>query len=510
MNLAGILSQTAQKNRDKPSICFENKMYTYRDLDTNVQKYCSMLAALGVKADDRVAIQLPKTMEFVFFELAIMSLGGVVLPLNSDYTADEISYFLSDSGSSFFVTDVQRLQRSQNLVETLSGLNTLLVDGDDHQRFKNIRTELDKASGDFQRSYPRGEDDLAMIIYTSGTTGRSKGAMLSHRNLVSNTMALHEAWEWSSADVLLHVLPLFHVHGLFVALHGALNAGATVIMHEKFDPVRTWKTLESEKCTMLMGVPTIYQRLMYQWEQHEPKPDLSSVRVFISGSAPLSENLFNRFEEATGFRILERYGMTEAGMIASNPIAPEKRKAKSVGYPLPGVEIRIVSGMQTDAEPGEIGEVWIRGHSVFKGYWQMPEKTRDSFNDNWFKTGDLGFQDPKDSNRLHLVGRSKELIISGGYNVYPKEIEDALETHDQVQEAAVVGVADDDFGEKVVAFVVPKNNTDPLSQDLILFCKQRLAGYKCPKVMVKLDALPRNAMGKIQKNVLVQEFHETV
>jgi len=506
MNLAWIISETARRYGDKSAIIFENQSYTYNDVDNRVRHYSALLDRLGVRSGDRVAIQLPKRMEFIFLELAIMSVGGVVLPLNSDYQAEEIRYFLSDSGSHLFFTDSQRFERSKEVLDELRQVATVLVDPADEALSMSLKTELDKTDPNFERVYKTAGEDLAMILYTSGTTGKPKGAMLSHTNLISNMTALHKIWNWSDSDILLHVLPLFHVHGLFVALHGGLYAGATIIMHERFDPIKTWKAIEKEKCTILMGVPTIYHRLLDQWQLMKPRTDLSSMRVFISGSAPLLETLFNHFEQATGFRILERYGMTEAQMVASNPIEPAGRKAKSVGYPLPGVEVRVVSDRHDDVVPRDVGEVWIQGDNVFKGYWQMPEKTADSFEDKWFKTGDLGFQDPMDDRRLYIVGRSKELIISGGYNVYPKEIEDVLESHHAVKEAAVAGLPDEDFGEKVAAFVVMKADGQTSSEDLILFCKERLAGYKCPKIVFKMDALPRNAMGKIEKNALIEKF----
>jgi len=509
MNLAKILARKAQSCGDKRAILFETTAFTYAEVDEQIERYASMLKALGVAPGDRVALQLPKRMEFIFLELAVMSVGGVVLPLNADYKADELHYFLSDSGSSLLITDLLRFERCKSILVMFSDLEIILVDNVGSRGCLILQETLTRGDKDFKRKYPSGGDDPAMIIYTSGTTGRSKGAVLSHRNLIANMEALHAVWEWSDKDVLLHVLPLFHVHGLFVALHGGLYAGASIIMHDRFDPPRTWQAIQSHKCTMLMGVPTIYKRLIQQWDLLNPKPDLSSMRVFISGSAPLLENLFNRFEDKTGFRILERYGMTEAGMIASNPIQAERRKARSVGYPLPGTDVRIVSDNRIDVEAGQVGEVWIRGDSVFKGYWKMPEKTAESFDVEWFKTGDLGYQDPEDANRLYLVGRSKELIISGGYNVYPKEIEDVLETHEAVKEAAVVGVPDEDFGEKVVAFVALGEKVNVSPEELIRHCKDRLASYKCPKHIVKIDALPRNAMGKLQKNVLQKAFGES-
>lgn len=508
MNVSQQLSLVAARRRDKPAVAFEGTVYTYGGLDREVTRYAAMLAHIGVKAGDRVAIQLPKRMEFIFLELASLSLGAIALPLNADYKPEEVHYFLSDSRSGFFFTDRERFVRAENALRSLPELRTLLVDSSDAGRAESMSGELERPDPQFERTHPAGDDDVAMIIYTSGTTGRSKGAMLTHRNLASNMDALHEIWEWSADDTLLHVLPLFHVHGLFVALHGGLNAGATMIMHEKFDPPRVWESIEKERCTVLMGVPTMYQRLLAEWERMERKPELGSMRLFVSGSAPLLETLFSRFERETGFRILERYGMTEAGMIASNPAELSGRKARSVGYPLPGVEIRVVSPAGEDVPSPEVGEVWIRGNNVFKGYWGMPEKTAESFVQGWFKTGDLGYLDAEDGNRLYLVGRAKELIITGGYNVYPKEIEDVLESHDAVREAAVVGLPDDDLGERVTAAVSLKGATDVSGEEIIRFCKERLAGYKCPKQVFILDVLPRNAMGKLQKNVLAARLAE--
>ncbi len=507
MNLARKLSDVAKQHGAKPAIIFEGVVYTYDDLEKQVQHYSALLHRLGVNVGDRVAIQLSKRMEFIFLHLAIMSVGGITLPLNPDYRPDEVEYFLTDSRSSLFFIDKDRFSRARGMLQKLTDLRTVVADSDGETEGLSLSSELEKTNPQFTREYPSGGDQVAVICYTSGTTGKSKGAMLTHKNLIANMMALHQVWEWSDRDVLLHVLPLFHVHGLFVALQGALNAGATMIMHEKFDPARSWKTLDEAKCTLLMGVPTMYQRMMNEWDRIEKKPDLKTMRLFVAGSAPLLENQFNRFERQTGFRILERYGMTETGMIASNTIDLAGRKAKSVGYPLPGIEIRVMDGNGKDVAPGEIGEVWLRGDNVFKGYWEMREKTRESFQDDWFKTGDLGYQDAQDGNRLYLVGRSKELIITGGYNVYPKEIEDVLEGYEAVNEAAVIGIPDDDFGERVVAVVAAVQNArDMSSNEIVRFCKDRLAGYKCPKQVFFIDQLPRNAMGKLQKNVLTEKY----
>lgn len=507
MNLARQLSSKAQECGKKPAVIFEGTVYTYEELDRQVRRYCKVLERLGVRVGDRVAIQMPKRMEFIFLELAILTLGGVALPLNSDYTDGEIEYFLSDSGSSLFFTDASRFAKARRVLNTLGKLRTIVVDSTREHDAVSLPDALENVDDTYDRIYPTGDEDTAIICYTSGTTGRSKGALITHRNLVSNTAALHETWQWSDRDVLLHVLPLFHVHGLFVALHGGLNAGATIIMHERFDPIRTWKTIEEERCTMLMGVPTMYQRLLNAWAQMDREPDLTSMRLFVSGSAPLLESLFDRFASTTGFRILERYGMTEAGMIASNPLESSGRKAKSVGYPLPGVEIRIGTSSGEDVPPGEVGEVLIRGENVFKGYWGMPEKTTDSFIEGWFKSGDLGYRDREDAGRLYLVGRQKELIITGGYNVYPKEVENLLESHEKVRESAVIGLPDDDFGECVTAVVALESSVPAVTpESLVEFCRAHLAGYKCPKKVIVVDTLPRNAMGKLQKGALIERF----
>jgi malonyl-CoA/methylmalonyl-CoA synthetase len=509
VNLAKLLAETARKHAGKPAVVFEGTSYTFRAFDREVERYTAMLQALGVRKGDRVAVQLPKRMEVLFLHFAILSAGAITLPLNPSFRAEEVEYFLSDSGSSLFVTDEHRFASAEKAVRGLRKVRTLLADGAGREGTGSLARTLARTPKGFPRAYPAGGDDVALLCYTSGTTGRSKGAMITHRNLIANMLALAAAWEWTADDVLLHALPLFHVHGLNVAAQGSLYAGSTLVMHETFEAGRAWRALEEERCTLFMGVPTMYQRLMNEWDKREKKPDLSAMRVFISGSAPLSDNLFHRFETATGFRILERYGMTETGMNASNRIDPAGRKAKSVGYSLAGVTIRVVGDDGSDVPPGDVGEVWIRGDNVFRGYWGMPEKTKESFVEGWFRSGDLGFQDPKDRGRLYLVGRAKELIITGGYNVYPKEVENVLESHEAVQESAATGLPDEDFGEKVVAVVVLKEGAGSLLPEaLIEYCKSRLASYKCPRQIAIVEGLPRNAMGKIQKNRIPRIFLE--
>ena len=507
MNLARLLSETASRHHGKPAVIFEGTSHSYSAFDRQVERYASMLQAEGIGKGSRVAVQLTKRMEFLYLHLAALSVGAITLPLNPEYREAEVGYFLSDSGSSLFVTDEERFRRAAGAFGNLKGVRALLVDGAVVDGAGSLPDRLACAPSRFQRTYPTGGDDVAMICYTSGTTGRSKGAMITHRNLVANMLALSQAWEWTEKDVLLHVLPLFHVHGLNVATHGSLYAGSTIVMHGKFEPRRAWEALEKERCTLLMAVPTIYQRLMGEWGKLERKPALRGMRVFISGSAPLADNLFHRFERETGFRILERYGMTETGMITSNPIDPAHRVAKSVGGPLPGVRIRVVGSGGEDVRMGEVGEVWIRGDNVFRGYWGMPDKTRESFVEGWFRSGDLGYRDPSDGGRLYLVGRAKELIISGGYNVYPKEVENVIESHEAVKESAVVGLPDEEFGEKVAAAVVLEDGRGFVAPEVLAaHCKERLASYKCPREIAVVPELPRNAMGKVLKNQIVEEF----
>ncbi len=510
MNLAKLLADVGARDPEKTAVRFEGRPVTYGRFWEAVRLHAGALADLGVRPGDRVALQLSKRLDFLYLHLGVLSLGAITLPLNADYKPEEVEYFLRDSGSALFVSDPERLLRAEAVLRDLPGTKPVCVDPEGPSWAQPLPAALGRVPGSFRPEYPAGDDDVAVICYTSGTTGRSKGAMITHRNLVANLLDLHEIWRWSESDVLLHVLPLFHVHGLMVAAQGALHAGATLVMHERFDPARAWDAIEADRCTVLMAVPTIYQRLMAEWDRRPRKPDLSTMRVFLSGSAPLSENLFRRFEAATGHRILERYGMTEAGMIASNPYEPERRIPGSVGYPLPSVAIRVCDDQGRDVPPGQIGEVWVQGPNVFKGYWRMPEKTREALVDGWLRSGDLGYQDPGDGGRLYLKGRAKELIITGGYNVYPKEVELVLETHPAVRECAVVGVPDEEFGERVTAVVVPKPDVPPPApEELIALCKAKLAGYKCPKRVFLAEELPRNAMGKVQKNRLVERYGDS-
>jgi malonyl-CoA/methylmalonyl-CoA synthetase len=460
MNLYDLLAGHFPADRSKP--CFllpDGGAISYGELEAGAARVAGRLTADGVRPGDRVALQAEKSAETIMIYLGVLKAGAVYLPLNSAYTAAEVDYFLGDAEPATFIIDPPAWVREA------------------------------EAHAPLTRTVPRAADDLASLIYTSGTTGRSKGAMLSHGNLAANALALHEAWGFTPDDVLLHALPIFHVHGLFVALHCALLSGCPMVWLPKFSDDEVLAGLD--RSTVMMGVPTFYTRLLANPGFTKAKAD--RVRLFISGSAPLLPSTFAEFEERTGQRILERYGMSEAVIITTNPLKGE-RIAGSVGYPLPGVDLRIGGGEET-------GVIEIRGPSVFSGYWRMPEKTAEEFTDDgFFITGDVGRRDP--DGRVWISGRAKDLIISGGYNVYPKEVELVLDELPGVVESAVIGVPHPDFGEGVVAVVMGEGD----EAALIAEARGQLAAYKAPKRVVFVDELPRNTMGKVQKNVLRERY----
>ena len=474
---------------------------TYAELGELVNQTASYLHHLGVLPGDRVAIQLSKSLEFILLHLAAIRLGAISLPLNLAYPADELKYFLSDSGSKVFFTLTSEREKIHSILPDLPELKQCIFLDPTHpnefqSEINNYHAPITNSQLPFIDSMPFNPNDTAVIIYTSGTTGRPKGAEITHGNLTSNLQALDEAWGWQAEDVLLHVLPIFHVHGLFVALHGALHAGATTLMMREFQAERTLELLANGTCTVFMAVPTIHKRLL---DVHNAdRFNLSRVRLITSGSDRLPDEVFTGFQKTFGYTLLERYGMTETGMNCSNPLRGERRIG-SVGKPLPGVQVRIVESETDSILPaGEIGDVQLRGPNVFKGYWQQPEKTSDSFSaDGWFKTGDLGFLEA--DGYLTLCGRSKDLIISGGLNIYPPEVERVLMEHPAVEACAVIGCPDPEWGEKVTAVVVLRRTESVPAEELIRFCRERLAPYKSPKSIVFREGLPRNAMGKVQK-----------
>lgn len=493
MNLADRIKLSCLKYSEK-QFFFEDELITYSQLWERASKVRKSLESLGVQPGDRIALQLPKCLEFLYVHLANLQLGSITVPLNPSYTQDEISYFLSDSGAKIFITIPDHVDFAQPGSIHFPELQAVIVVGTS-EKAMSFSTLLSSDASD--APFPAQSEDTALIIYTSGTTGRSKGAMLSHKNLLFNLEALHTSWGHSDQDVLLHVLPIFHIHGLLVAFHGALHAGMKIVMRSRFDPIDVLTSIQNYQCTVFMGVPTMYHRLL---QVNNPESfNLDSMRLWVSGSAPLSTTTLKRFEQVFKHSILERYGMSETGMNVSNPLNGI-RKPGSVGLPLPGVALRILDSEKKDVKEGEVGEIWIKGDNVFKGYWKMPQKTAESFWEGWFKTGDLGYQDH--DGYLYLVGRSKDLIISGGMNVYPKEIESLIDTVPTVEETAVIGIPDDDLGERVVAVLVPRNNRRIDLEEVEKLCKNNLAGYKRPKNYFITKELPRNAMGKVMKNQL--------
>jgi len=475
--------------------------YTYAELDELVNRTAGYLQSLGVQVGDRVALQLTKSIEFILLHLATVRLGAITLPLNLAYPPDELKYFLEDSGAKLFFALESSKEKIESILPDLPELQECIyLDPSDPDEFRLLISTYETQVS----NYPISDlSDTAVIIYTSGTTGRPKGAEITHGNLTSNLDALHNAWGWQADDILLHVLPIFHVHGLFVAMHGALYAGATTKMMREFNAQKTLELLSSRVCTVFMAVPTIHKRLLDVPDAEQF--DLSNVRLITSGSDRLPDDLFTGYQKTFGYTLLERYGMTETGMNCSNPLNGERRIG-SVGHPLPGVELRIVHSETGEILPdGEIGDVQLRGPNVFKSYWKQPEKTSASFSaDGWFKTGDLGFRES--DGYITLCGRSKDLIISGGLNIYPPEVERVLVEHPAVDVCAVIGCPDDEWGEKVTAVVVLEEGEAVSGSELIEFCREKLAPYKSPKSVVCVDSLPRNAMGKVQKAQLRKEI----
>ncbi|HET7085834.1 MAG TPA: malonyl-CoA synthase [Rhizomicrobium sp.] len=453
-----------------------------------------VLAAHGVKPGDRVAVQAEKSATVLILYLACLRAGAVYLPLNTGYTPHELAYFVQDAEPRLFVCAEQNRQKIEAALPVLDFL-TVSDDGSSG----SLVAEAARAPRDFADAAV-GMEELASILYTSGTTGRSKGAMLSHGNLHSNAESLKQAWEFSASDVLLHALPIFHIHGLFVASNVSLLSGASMLFLPKFDPDAVFGALP--QTTVMMGVPTFYTRLL---KDSRLNPDSTRhMRLFISGSAPLLAETHRQWQAMTGHALLERYGMTETGMNTSNPYRG-RRIPGSVGLPLPGVELRIADGEGHPLAGGEIGMIEVRGPNVFKGYWKLPEKTREEFRqDGFFITGDLGSRDA--DGYVRIVGRGKDLIITGGLNVYPSEVESLLDQIPGVEEAAVVGLPHEDFGEGVTAFLVLKPDTVLTEAEILESLRERLARFKQPKRVIFVEQLPRNTMGKVQKSLLREEY----
>lgn len=474
------------------------RSYTYADIASSSAKLANFLTEIGIKPGDRVSVQVEKSPQSLCLYLACLQAGFVYHPLNLGYKAAELDYFLGNAEPSVLICDSRNVDSLQPTVSSnnIKHLLTLDTSGD------GSLIERSADSNDEFTTVQSDADDLAALLYSSGTTGRPKGIMLTHENLHANMKALQEAWAFTDSDRLLHALPIFHVHGLFVALGCVMLSGASMRWLATYDVDEVIRYLP--ECTVMMGVPTYYTRLLR--DKNFGAQVCENVRLFISGSAPLLAETFADFEARTGHRILERYGMTETNMNTSNPYAG-MRKPGTVGPPLPGVEVRIVDDQGIEVAANDIGNLQVRGPNVFKGYWKMPDKTADDFSDDgFFDTGDKGSID--DDGYVSIVGRAKDLVISGGLNVYPKEVEIFIDDVTGVKESAVIGVPHADFGEAVVAVVVLEPGAEIVEDDVITACKENIANFKVPKRVLFVDELPRNTMAKVQKNELRKTYKD--
>lgn len=480
-------------------ITADGQTVSYKQVHERVGRYANFLSGLGVAKGDRVAVQVEKSPEALVLYLACLRAGIAFLPMNTAYTADEVDYLVGDAEPKVLVCRPADEARSREIAgrHGVPHVFTLGAAGDG-----SLPVEASSALPDFG-IVACEPDDLAAMLYTSGTTGKPKGAMLSHRNLLSNGKALVETWRFTESDVLLHALPIFHAHGLFVACHCVLLSGASMIWLPKFDVDQIIDLMP--KATAFMGVPTFYTRLL--GSDRFTRQAASHMRLFTSGSAPMLTETHEQFTARTGHAILERYGMTETGMNTGNPYDGERRPG-SVGFPFPGIEVRVVGDDDvTPLPPEEVGAIQVKGPNVMLGYWRMPEKTKEEFTaDGWFKTGDQGKIDS--DGYLHIVGRAKDMIISGGYNVYPKEIEGVIDDLPGIDESAVVGVPHPDFGEVGVAIVTRTPGSSASEESILGHLKAHLANYKVPKRVFFVDELPRNTMGKVQKNLLRDEHRD--
>ena len=504
-NLFVALRDAFPADLDRAAVETDNGLsYSWRDLDRATAMMANLLDSLDLPPASRIAVQVEKSVEAMVLYLATLRAGHVFLPLNTAYQSAEIEYFIGNAEPAVVVCSPRNHGWVSKIAFT-AGTQYVFTLGDDR-----TGSLLERAAHHSDRHTPavRHDDDLAAILYTSGTTGRSKGAMLTHGNMRSNAVVLRDYWQWQPDDVLIHALPIFHVHGLFVAIHGALINGSKMIWLSKFDP----KLVISKfpEATVFMGVPTLYVRMLA--EPSLTKAQAAHMRLFISGSAPLLIETFTEWQQRTGHTILERYGMSETVMLTSNPCGPDaryggatERRGGTVGFPLPGVTLRVMEEDGKLVAPGEIGGIQVKGPNVFKGYWRMPEKTAEEFTaDGFFRTGDVGKVDER--GYVTIVGRSKDLIISGGYNVYPAEIEGYINDMPGVAESAVIGVPHPDFGEVGVAVIIAKPGATVDPDRVIAELKAKLANFKIPKRCVVVAELPRNTMGKVQKNLLRDQY----
>jgi malonyl-CoA/methylmalonyl-CoA synthetase len=494
-SIAEAFVRNAERTPDNLCLRFEGAEISYRRLRERAESFGSALADWGLRPGERVALFLGNHPDLLAAYVGTHLSGGVVVPVNTQYRKGELGHILEDAGVRLCLTDGERRPELDQAREDLPELETVIETGQELEDFLG-------RGGTLRRGMPRG-DDLAVIAYTSGTTGRSKGAMLLHSNLIANARAVCEAWRWTHSDTLLLTLPLFHTHGLMVGAHGTLLTGAAAELHRKFDAKEAYDALLAGRVTMFFGVPTMYTRLLREAEAREERPP--PIRLYVSGSAPLSPQAFEDFGRLFGETILERYGMTETIMNLTNPFDAERRPG-TVGHPFPGQEARVVDVKTREPLPdGYTGEIEVRGPNVFSGYWNRPDATDEGFDgDGWFATGDLGSVDER--GYFTISGRAKELIISGGYNVYPREVEETIESCPGVSEVAVVGLPDAEYGERVVAAVV-REDPDLTAEKVMGYCREDLAGFKKPRQVVFVDELPRNALGKVLKHKVREELN---
>lgn len=499
-NLYSLLSAHFPDDRTRSLIeTADGATYSYGDLITLSGRYGRLLSDLGVQKGDRVAVQVEKSPEAIFLYLGCLRIGAIYLPLNTAYKESEVAYFLGDAEPTVVVCRPASEGPMRRIAEQAGVAEVLTLGQERDGSLVERSAELDPEIGCVEAK----NDEIAAILYTSGTTGRSKGAMLSHRNLGSNTETLHKLWGFRPDDVLLHALPIFHTHGLFVATNCVLLNGSGMLFLNRFDADKMIALMP--RASVMMGVPTFYTRLLA--DSRFTREICANMRLFISGSAPLLEETFQQFQARTGHTILERYGMTETNMNTSNPLEGERR-AGTVGFPLPDVEVRIADDNGKILGANEPGVLEVKGPNVFQGYWRMPEKTASEFRpDGFFITGDVAKIDER--GYVHIVGRAKDLIITGGFNVYPKEIELCVDAVEGVGESAVIGLPHPDFGEAVVAVVTRSGANDLDGQSIIDSVKDELANFKVPKKVVFLDELPRNSMGKVQKNLLRENYKDS-
>ena len=472
----------------------DGSFVTYGELEEQSSEYANGFYDLGLQPGDRVSVQVEKSPEVIFIYLACLRSNLIFHPLNTAYKEAELSFFLDDAEPSIFICKKEIYNNFSSLDLKKTPQNIFTLEFDEATSIQHIKKKGEHKVMDCS------SEDTAALLYSSGTTGKPKGIMLTHGNIGSNAQALKEAWNFTQEDCLLHALPIYHVHGLFVALGCVFLSGSRILWMNAFNVDEVQEAIP--KCSVMMGVPTYYTRLLSNPKLNHDTA--ANMRVFISGSAPLLEDTFNEFHSKTGHYILERYGMTETNIICSNPIEG-KRKPSTVGLPLEDQDIRIVDDHLNNLNMNEIGNIQVKGPNVFKGYWNLPQKTKEDLSDdNFFNTGDKGFLDQ--DGYLTIVGRSKDMIISGGLNVYPKEIESLIDDLEGVGESAVIGLKDDDLGEKVIAIVVRKEKSETSEEELISALKNNIAGFKVPKKIFFVEELPRNAMGKVQKNVLRDNY----